>query len=186
MLNAATLYTIRRLKTGTTITTEPDAMWVIDGDGHPGPLWDGLSVHVDGSSVYVEHMVTPGGKTPAGFKPVVTDDRGTWGWQKLSDTGMKIKTAVAAAIKNHHGLPVSGFYELIGPGIARNPHKLTKHVLKAHGIDADDADAFPQPFPRNYYALADWMATHDQYLGVAWFHRADPYSTVLMRKKDFK
>jgi hypothetical protein len=184
MLNSPRLYT----KTGNDIKTHPDAAWVIDGKGHATPLWDGLSLRLDTRDTWVEHIVATGTKTPAGFEAAADHTKGTWGWLKLSAATPTVKNAAAAAIKKHTIKPPRlGIYELIGPGIVRNPHRLKTHLLKPHNtIDRADAAAFADPFPRNYFALANWMNIRSSYVGVTWFHHDDPTVSAVMRKKDFK
>jgi hypothetical protein len=178
MLHTPSLYTTRHEEF--TTDANPDTDWVINGEGTPYPLYDGITVtrhHGDWYSEYIPRNVSH--KTPDITGHPVT---GHGQWTTLTDTPHQIRRAIDRAIKDHADTD-DGDYEAIGPYLARNPHRLKTPRLHPHrtfGSDRERDDFGVTPFPRNAFALRSWLNDHPDYHGIVWHH--DDGRTALLRR----
>lgn len=135
----------------------PDAQWVLAGEGVATRLYDGVTALFDPDRVW--HPVTGPSPHPelAGWYLVT----GTGGWEPAWRSRHAARMLAAVRALPASQVPEPGTYELIGPGINRNRDRVTSPVLIAHR----DADVLPAP--RTYAGLADWLHAHP-YAGVVW------------------
>lgn len=162
----------------------PEAQWVIDGEGKATRKWDGTAVLVRGGDLYARFDAKNGKAPPPGFEPAQDPDpeTGHWpGWVKVSDQPLYkwhaaawkywTETSVAAC------LPFAdGTYELCGPHFQTNPERFDRDLFVRHGEDAiEDA-------PRSFDALAEWFRGQDLE-GIVW-HRSDG-AMAKIKKCDF-
>lgn len=167
-----------------TITEEgplanPDCEWVLKGLGRPMPWRNGRTVRLDDDDqIWIEHPVKPGGRTPKTFEDPQETPQGHIGWTRLEHTTPAVRKAATRAGVAY--IESGKRYELVGPGINRNPHKLTNPTLYLHNgpWEGSENEVFGiADFPRNYYALVAWLRRHD-YRGIVWFHHDDPTVTA--------
>lgn len=149
----------------------PRCQWVIDGEGTATVKWDGTCVLLDEKGGWwARHQVRPGKKVPDIYIPLETDPvtGKTQGWIPADQSNyVKWLAEALSGTINRAELP-PGTYELIGPKIGSNPHGLTQHWLRAHGVMR------LKDVPTGYDELADYLhAVNDRgdYLeGVVWHH----------------
>lgn len=159
-------------------SVKPESRWVLQGLGSAAPWRDGRTVRVEpDGDTWIEHLIKPGAKTPKTFTEIGQTPQGRVGWIRLNHATTTVRKAASRA---GDAYLETGRYELVGPGINRNPHKLANPTFYRHNgpLDGSDRAAFGIPnFPRNYYALVAWLETHD-YAGILWFHHHDPTVTA--------
>lgn len=82
-------------------------------------------------------------------------------WKPISKAAKSVKEAFAAA--DAAADPAPGYYELIGPTFAGNPHHIGDFQVVAHGsVPLEDT-----PPRSSLYALGPWIAGHD-IPGILW------------------
>jgi hypothetical protein len=143
---------------------DPDAQWVIDGEGVATRKWDGSACLVKDRVLYKRcEWRHDSGPPPANwfhwsFDP---EQRSGHGWLKIGD-GSEDRYHREACAGEVFPLP-DGTYELCGPRVQRNPEGFDKHVLVRHGVEL-----LPE-FPREYDAIRE--ALKDGAIeGVVWHH----------------
>lgn len=159
----------------------PRCQWVIDGEGRATVKWDGTCVRLDDAGEWwMRHQVKPGKATPDRYVPVEHDPvtGRTQGWKPAESSGyFKFLTEAIGGIRW-----AASTYELIGPRIGANPHKLIAHQILAHGTTP------LHDVPTQYDALASWLrAANGQmaYLeGVVWHHPDGRMAKI--KTKDFR
>lgn len=147
----------------------PDVFEISDGTYTPTVATAWVTQHGTPSPLYIgrtlRHTTAGGwevGPATQGAKPI---------WKSVDKASKAIKRAFDAARVVDD--PREGYYELIGPGLAANPHQLdegTFHLVN-HGQGVFDA-----PPPRtSLYALQNWIAERNDLQGILWVWR-DPES----------
>lgn len=163
------------------ITTEwnPDCLWVRDGEGLATVKWDGTSCKWDGVALYKRREVKAGMPIPHGFDQTGHDEETgkIVGWIPVGNGPDDQWHRDALDNKRFmHFINIPGTYELIGPKVNGNKHKITEHWLIKHGDgQCDDA-------PRTYDGLKEWLATKDTE-GLVWHHRDGRMAKV--KRRDF-
>lgn len=147
------------------VTSEvnPEAQWVIDGEGVATRKYDGTCVMYDGDQWWARREVKPGKATPDGYVPVSTDEvtGKVVGWEPAPQSPFW-KFMLEAG--NAEADPIQpGTYELCGPKVNGNPEGLNIHHLISH------AQAVEVAAPRTYDGLAVFMADFP-HEGVVWHH----------------
>lgn len=157
----------------------PDAVWVLNGEGTPTRKYDGTCVALlhDGTWV-ARRMVKPGKTPPPGFIYEETDPNTdkTFGWEPITQSTYH-KPLLEAL--QHCTDPTPGTYELCGPKINNNPENYTHHTLIAH----TQAEKIPDTDPRTYETLRALVLSLP-YEGIV-FHHPDG-RMAKTRKKDYK
>jgi len=140
----------------------PDALWVIDGEGVPTVKWDGTAVMIDESGGYWKRYEVKKGKTPpGGFLPADDPDPNTGkqqGWVRVDPNDPADKWHMEAWDRYEPGT-----YELVGPKVQGNPHDLDQHMLKPHGFKKCKDD------PRTFDDVAMFLRFHP-FEGIVWHH----------------
>jgi hypothetical protein len=112
--------------------------WFADKtNGTPSPLWTGRTLR----------RTPDHGWEIAGTKPGTP-------WKPTSKAAPTIKKALASLTADD---PEPGYYELVGPKLAGNPHGLDDVELRAHGsglIDQDDLQSMPRT---SLFAWPAWL-----------------------------
>lgn len=157
----------------------PDAAWVLAGEGHATRKYDGTCVRLDqGGNWWARREVKLGRRRPDGFVEISHDEvtSKTVGWEPIYQSPFVKAWDEAWTVQRESGLPISsGTFDLCGPKVNGNPECLTEHVLIPHG-------ALPVDAPRTFAELAVWL--HEQpYEGVVW-HRGDGRMAKI-KKRDF-
>lgn len=163
----------------------PGSEWVINGEGVATVKFDGTSCMVSDGILYKRYdrkLTKAGyrrkqnGETPTkgDFKPAPENwiaaesepnvHTGHWpGWLPVDFSAPENRWHYEAWKIFDCYLP-DGTYELVGPKIGGNPHKLTEHDFWKHGSVVFDTDP-----PRDFYGLEEWFA--DTYIeGIVWHH----------------
>ena len=124
----------------------PEAQWVIDGEGVATRKYDGTCVMLDDQGRWwARREVKPGKPTPANFRRVDGDDTTgkVMGWEPIEQSGWAKFHAEVLASGVTYGGGLPGTYELVGPRINGNPERLPEHRLIRH------ADAEQILWPRS-------------------------------------
>ena len=146
---------------------------------------DGTCILLDTQGAWwTRHQVRPDKTAPDNYVPVETDPATgkTQGWIPFDQSSYR--KHLRKAIDWHTDLGEEfepGTYELVGPGIGRNPHALSRLMLIRHG-------STPIPdVPTDYDELAAWLRTENEggYLeGVVWHHADGRMAKI--KARDFR
>lgn len=157
-----------------TRTVDPRCQWVADGEGVARQKYDGTAMMIRDGKAWKRLKVLPGRPAPSEFEPTGDPDPRTgkqFGW-----------IPVTQADRWHHealesGPYEDGTYELIGPKVASNPERSTRHVLVAHAC----APIFDVP-DRSYDGIQEILRNLDVEGFV--FYGSDGRMAKI-KKKDF-
>jgi hypothetical protein len=152
----------------------PGAEWVAEGEGVATVKWDGTACMVRDGRLFKRYDAKPGRTPPAGFEQSGEPDSVTGrvqGWVPVGD-GPEDRWHREA----FSPVPIDGTYELCGPKIQGNPHKLSAHVLIPHGR------AYLSQDPRTYADLKAYFTEH-KIEGIVWHHPDG--RMVKVKAKDF-
>jgi hypothetical protein len=141
----------------------PEAQWVIDGEGIPTRKYDGTCVMLDSNGHWWARRETKIGKpVPSGFLVVHSDlDTGkAVGWEPIEQSGFY--KFFNEALKEDYWEP--GTFELVGPKINRNPEGTTTHVLIRHA-DAEVLDITARDYDGLRLVLSGFPGE-----GIVWHH----------------
>jgi hypothetical protein len=163
----------------------PEAAWVLNGEGTPTRKYDGVCVMLrkndrdpgDKGEWFARREVKPGKEPPENYLPISTDpDTGkTVGWEPMEQSGFFACLHEALA-----GNPSqAGTYELCGPKVNRNPEGFRYHRLMRH-IDAERPGYQFEDLAGNPKALVEALAEHG-WEGVVW-HAPDGRMAKLKAK----
>lgn len=142
----------------------PDAAWVLAGEGTPTRKWDGSCCLIRDGKLYKRYEVKAGKTPPPDFEPATDVDPETGkqqGWVPVGD-GPEDRWH-RDAFEALAPLQGDGTYELIGPKVQGNPERWPVHVLLAHG-----KKVLPDA-PRDFDGLKDYLARTD-IEGIVWWH----------------
>lgn len=158
----------------------PEAQWVIDGEGIATRKYDGTCCLVENGRLWRRSEVKPGKQEPYGFR-LADEDKKTGkkqGWVEVG-YGNEDKWHREAVNGNPDKVELTdGTYELIGPKVQGNPEKSDVHRLIKHEL----ADQYPD-FPRDFQGIKD--ALKDMSIeGVVWHHPDGRMAKI--KKRDFK
>lgn len=143
----------------------PDAAWVLAGEGVATRKYDGTCVMLDDDGRWwARREVKPGKTAPSEFVAVDADTETgkVIGWEPIEQSGYA-KWMPEVAFTGWPGPAAT--YELCGPKVNGNPGGLDEHLLIAHHL----IDRYPD-VPRDFDGLAVWLAAHP-YEGIVWHHR---------------
>jgi Family of unknown function (DUF5565) len=135
----------------------PDCWWVINGEGRATRKTDGtcLLLSEDGSW-WARRQVKPDKIPPNAWIEIeadpVTGKR--FGWEPIEQSPYLAPFQEATPRRK----PTT--YELIGPKVNSNPHRLDKHQLVEHGANYFTSREELAEVPRDYDGLRDWLAAH--------------------------
>lgn len=166
----------------------PGAEWVLNGEGTPTLKWDGTCCMIKGNELYKRYDAKHGKTPPEGFMPAQEPDpvTGHWpGWLKVG-AGKEDKYHREAFAANSNWQ--DGTYELCGPKINSNKHRLTNHMLIKHGQVLAGTVQIPVPKPVTFESLRSFFETidrqpHNDIEGIVWHHPDG--RMVKIKKKDF-
>lgn len=141
----------------------PGTEWVQKGEGVATVKWDGTACLRRGDKLYKRYDAKPGRTLPEGFEQSGEPDPVTGrvqGWVPVGD-GPEDRW-------HREGLWLDGTedgtYELIGPKIQGNPHRLNEHVFARHG-------GLPLPgFPTTFEEIKRYFFYNFLLEGVVWHH----------------
>lgn len=146
-------------------------------DAWPTGKWDGTSVLVSGGVLYKRREVKAGKTVPKDFVQVDSDDKTgkIIGWVPVGN-GPDERWYHEPAIPTDDGT-----YELVGPKVQGNPHRLSCHQFKRHG-DTVLTEPILHPlvisFDTMYVALKRL-----QFEGVVWWTQDGPVAKI--KRRDF-
>jgi hypothetical protein len=145
----------------------PGCEWVLNGEGTATEKWDGTCVMLDFSDDWwARREVKPGKNPPAGW---IEEDRDEItgkrvGWEPIEQSSFaKFHTE---ALERFDGTFHPATYELVGPKINGNRHRLLNHQIIRHGEDVVYA-------PRTFDDLRDCLVDREHRTrseGVVWWH----------------
>lgn len=146
----------------------PGAEWVVNGEGVATLKWDGTACMIRDGRLYKRYDAKPGRTPPADFEMSGEPDPVTGrvqGWVPVGDGPedrwhREAFEGMASALATS---PSDGTYELVGPKVQGNPHRLAVHVLVPHGIHQ-----LPSA-PRTFDGLREYLAYGDRE-GIVWHH----------------
>lgn len=169
-----------------------ECRWVLSGEGEPTMKWDGTACAIL-NGVYYKRLMLKGVPSLAG--PARTEwlfdnvPEGFLPAQEMCDprTGKLpgwVPVGVSPDDKWHlNGLrrlgPVheDGTYELVGPKIQGNPHKLDRIMLVQHGAQGISAD------PRTFNEIMLFLKEDPTMEGIVWHHPDGRMAKI--KKRDF-
>lgn len=155
----------------------PDAAWVIAGEGVATRKFDGTCCMVRDGKLFKRYDVKKGKPTPEGFEPAQEPDEttGHWpGWLPVGD-GPDDKWHRAARDVAQEPMK-DGTYELVGPKIQGNPEGYDAHLLVKHG------NRRLSDCPRDFEGLRAYLAqAHIE--GIVWHHPDGRMAKI--KAKDF-
>lgn len=157
----------------------PEAQWVIDGEGKATKKYDGTCCLVENGKLWKRYEVKKGKEEPYGFRLADFDKKTgkKQGWVEVGN-GNEDKWHREAIDGNPDKIDLpNGTYELIGEKIQGNPEKVTGHFLVAH----KSADEYPD-VPRSFEGIKEWLKDKDME-GLV-FHHTDG-RMVKIKKRDF-
>ncbi|MFD9422229.1 MULTISPECIES: hypothetical protein [unclassified Streptomyces] len=147
----------------------PGCEWVIDGEGTPTRMWNGMCTRLDDRGHWwVRRTVRPGGQAPAGYVAADTDPATgiTYGWQPADRS--RWRDVLTEALANTPCNRAST-YELVGPLVGRNPDDYQAHILLAHGWAPFNIRKDLATSPRGCISLHQWLHAR-RYEGIVWHH----------------
>lgn len=162
-----------------------------DGTYTPQVAVDWIYTHGAASPLYLGRTLRHDPEVGWEYGPATADAKTVW--KPLSEAPKTLR----AAIGDPDGLPViveyfdpdrPAYYELIGPKIAKNPHRLDKPRIIRHGaLTAQERPEFTGVPTTSLFGLARyWFAEHD-HLGILWtWHDRDrhwPQHAVVRRDR---
>ena len=159
----------------------PGCEWVLDGEGRPTEKIDGTACMVRDGRLFKRYDArdrTP----PEGFEPCEpAPDPVTGHWPGWLLVGSGPEDRWHREAWESVALPESrqnGTYELVGPKVQKNPYRLDRHDLWAHGVSllrsADDRLTF--------LAIRDYLASVE-IEGIVWWHPDGRRAKV--KRRDF-
>jgi len=158
----------------------PEAKWVIDGEGVATRKYDGTCCMVENSKLWKRHEVKKGKQEPLGFR-LVDEDITTGkkqGWVEVG-LGNEDKWHREAVGGNPEKVNLEdGTYELIGEKIQGNPEKVKGHILIKHS----SADIY-EGVPRTFSGIKEWLKDKD-IEGLVFHHQDGRMAKI--KKRDFK
>ncbi len=153
----------------------PGAEWVLAGEGLATVKYDGTACIIRYGELFRRYDRKSGRAAPDGWEPcelVPDPNTGHWpGWVPVGD-GPEDQYHREALFNT---LP-DGPYELCGPKVQGNPHRLTYHILRPHGHACLPIAAL------NYDAIREHLR-HAHIEGIVW-HHADG-RMVKIKRRDF-
>lgn len=144
----------------------PEAAWVIAGEGVPMVKLDGTACMVLDGKLYKRYDAKNGKTPPEDFVSADDPDEVTGHWPGWVPVGEKDKWHLEAWERDKDNLP-DGTYELVGPKIQGNPEGWEQHTLINHRDE--EMLRLSDHFPRSYeslYEFLDGMAIE----GIVWQH----------------
>lgn len=161
-----------------TSVVDEECQWVIDGEGVPTMKWDGTAVMVRGGKLFKRYDVKKGREVPNGFEPSQEPDEttGHWpGWIPVTDGPEdKRHREVFDRLSTH----VDGTYELVGPKVNGNPHKLEAHIFVKHGSPELGG------VPATFNAIREYLDLYGKMVeGIVWHHSDGRMAKI--KRKDF-
>jgi len=175
---------VRDIENGGKITkdTNPEADWVVAGEGVATRKYDGTCVLIENNRMFKRYEVRKGGTPPYGFIPANDIDPNTGkqqGWVEVGSGNEDKYHREALATGNPDDARLrDGTYELVGPKVQGNPEKYEKHTLVRHA----DAEQYPD-FPRDFEGIRDRLASME-IEGIVWHHPDGRMAKI--KKRDFK
>jgi hypothetical protein len=160
-----------------TRVVNPDAAWVVAGEGVPTRKWDGTAVLFRGGKMFARFDCKHGRKPPTNVEACQEPDPATghWpGWVPVDDSP-RFKWHREAF---RYGME-DGTYELCGPHFQDNPDGLDRDAFIRHGsglIGPLDS------IPRDYDGLALWLQRH-VIEGIVWHHPDGRMAKI--KRRDF-
>lgn len=162
--------------------------WVINGEGVATVKWDGSCCMVRDGKLYARYQAktapTPEYAAAIGFIPINDDgqDGHRHGW-RLVDNGPADQYHREAWANRTKGAVYDNWtYELVGPKLQGNPHKLNRHELWTHGIEFT-GNEYP---PHTFEELRAWLIEH--YVeGIVWWRDINNLDCdkVKIKRRDF-
>jgi hypothetical protein len=148
--------------------------WVLAGEGTATVKWDGTACLVRDGILFRRYDAKNGKTPPPGFEPTQEPDPVTGHWPGWLPVGSGPTDAYhREALAAHDGSP--GTFELLGPKVQGNPHRLEAHRLVRHG--AEELHGVPRTFGglRDYLsaALIEGIVFHHPDGRMAKVKRAD-------------
>lgn len=154
----------------------PEAQWVIDGEGIATVKLDGTGCLVRDGKLFKRYDQKKGRTAPVGWEPCQPEpdpNTGHWpGWLAVGDRPDDKYHLEAWA----RGTYDDGTYELVGPKINGNPEHMPAHFLVPHGVHA-----LPVA-PRDYETLKAYLADKD-IEGIVWHHPDGRMAKI--KRRDF-
>jgi Family of unknown function (DUF5565) len=155
----------------------PDAAWVLEGEGVPTRKRDGVCLMLDEEGRWwARREVKPSRAYPPNYWVVETDavTGKTYGWEPLEQSPW---------INIFRGIELStvsgpGTYEMCGPMINRNPESLGAHWLFRHGAEELMGDV-----PLTYIGLQTWLLARPTVEGIVWHHADGRMAKI--KRRDF-
>jgi hypothetical protein len=167
----------------------PEAAWVLAGEGVPRRKWDGTCVELtEDGRWWARREVKPGKATPPGFRRADGDDTTgkVMGWVPMEDS--QYRNFHAEAMPGDAWELAPGTYELVGPRIGANPEGLTRPLLIRHDNAERPRDMGLPPLPRDFTGLREVFTTVLAALGwegIVWHHPDGRLAKLKVRDFDY-
>ncbi len=142
----------------------PEAAWVLAGEGVPMNKLDGTACMVLVGKLYKRYDAKRGKTPPVDFIPADEPDENTGHWPGWVPVGPNDKWHLSAW---GEGDFPDGTYELVGPKIYGNPEGFETHQLISHRDE--ELLRLPDHFPRTYDSLREYMEGMP-IEGIVWHH----------------
>ena len=167
----------------------PGCEWVREPGAVPTAKWDGTACLFHGGAWYKRHTVRAGKSAPPTFMPAQPEpdpNTGEWpGWVPVEPTDRWHRAAitriagpvtVSTGGQGRSTTCAGNTWELCGPHVNGNPHKLAEDVLIQHGAHVLSA---PTP-PTDFEGLRAYLATCP-YEGIVWWRNGAPGAKIKRR-----
>lgn len=157
----------------------PEAAWVLEGEGVPTRKFDGTCTKLDDSGRWwARREVKQGKPYPPNYVAEEVDPNTgkTVGWEPIEQSPF-VRAFRSVPTDLFPTLP--GTYELCGPKVNGNPEHSPEHSLIRHG----EWKLLDVPNPRDFDALAEYLRSLS-YEGIVWHHRDGRMCKV--KKRDFR
>lgn len=178
----------------------PDCQWVLDGEGSPTYKWNGTAVMIDEAGVlHKRREVKRGKEPPPTFQQTGDADPNTGklvGWVTAETFAKEDRwhfEGLGHMIANWPDETTwpeggAGTYELVGPKIQGNPHRLEHHTLVRHGFHIDGQRSKCGIVPTRFADLGSFLhgtAELDPgFEGIVWHNHFDRRMAKI-KAKDF-
>jgi hypothetical protein len=150
----------------------PGCEWVQRGEGVATEKIDGTACLIQDGILYKRYDRKKGKPAPDGWiaaEPEPNEHTGHWpGWVPVGEGNedrwhRDAFARLTAHLLNRIDVP-NGTYELVGPKVRSNPHRLGHHMLVTHGAYVLD------DVPTTFDALREYLTQHDRIEGIVWHH----------------
>jgi len=163
----------------------PDCQWVLDGEGTPYAKLDGTACMVNNYTLYKRY---DNSKIVDGQRVQKKEPKPDWVWCGDKSERGKYIYWIPVGPKDYYHLigwawerhqSPNNTYELIGPGVQNNPHRVQTNKLVAHDYIEITENPRTYELIKAYLKVCEWE-------GIVWHHPDGRYAKITKAKFGFQ